>query len=88
MERDVNVDKIEIGKFYRLKDSPSYTYVKPIEVFRPGTWQMKELAKDKGIKPFKFIVVKCEHVVYKDDTVGFIRYFRPVNIIEDKEAGK
>jgi hypothetical protein len=41
----MRADKIEIGKFYRLKNSPNYGYVKPVEIFRPGTWQMKELAK-------------------------------------------
>jgi hypothetical protein len=43
---------------------------------------MDKMAKEKSIKPFRFIVVKCEHVIGKDDTVGFIRYFRPVDIIE------
>jgi hypothetical protein len=81
-EGGMKAEKITIGKFYRLKDSPSYTFVKAVEIIRPRTWQMKELAKDNGIKPFKFIVVKCEHVIYKDDTVGFIRYFRPADIIE------
>jgi hypothetical protein len=80
----VNANKIEIGKFYQLKDSLGYkTYVKPVEIIRPGTWQMKEMAKSQKIKPFKFIVVKCEHSINKDDKIGFIRYFRPVNIIEE-----
>jgi hypothetical protein len=81
----VRADKIEIGKPYRLKSSPDYGYVKPVEIIKPGTWQMKALAKKEGVKPFGFIVVKCEHTVYKNDTVAFIRYFRLVDIIECKE---
>jgi hypothetical protein len=84
----VNAAKIEIGKFYRLKDTPNYTYIKPLEIIKPGTWQMKELAKSKDIKPFKFIVVKCEHIVYKDAAMGFIRYFKPADIIECEEEVK
>jgi hypothetical protein len=62
--------------------------VKPVEIFRPSTWQMKRLAKENGIKPFKHIVVKCENVVDKDSTFGFIRYFKPVDIIECEEAAR
>jgi hypothetical protein len=78
----MNVNKIEVGKVYRLKDTPNYTYVRPVEIIRPNTWQMDKMAKEMSKKPFRFIVVKCEHVVNKDDTAGFIRYFRPVDIIE------
>jgi hypothetical protein len=46
----MKADKIEIGKFYLLKNSPNYGYVKPVEIFRPGTWQMKEMAKKAGCK--------------------------------------
>jgi hypothetical protein len=78
----VKAAKIEIGKPYRLKSSPDYGCVKPVEIIKPGTWQMKALAEKEGIKPFGFIVVRCEHTVGKNDTGGFIRYFRPVDIIE------
>jgi hypothetical protein len=82
----MKADKIEIGKIYRLKSSPDYGYVVPVEIIRPGTWQMKALAKKEGIKPFRCIVVKCEHTAYKDSTIGFIRYFRAADILEC-EAG-
>jgi hypothetical protein len=80
----MNANKIKIGEVYRLKDSPNYSYIRPIEIFRPNTWQMDKMAKEQGVKPFRFIVVKCEHTVNKDDTVGFIRYFRLDEIIECK----
>jgi hypothetical protein len=78
-------DKIVLGRLYRLKSSPTYGYVRPVEIIRPGTYRMKEFAKKKGIAPFKFIVVKCEHTVHKNDTIVFIRYFRPVDIIDCNE---
>jgi hypothetical protein len=81
----VKPDKLEIGKLYVLRNSPDCGYVKPVEIIRPGTWQMKELAKEKGIKPFRCIVVKCEHISCKDSAFGFIRYFRAVDIIERKK---
>jgi hypothetical protein len=86
--KGMNVNKIETGKYYRLKNSPGDTYVKPVEIIRPGTWQMKELAKNQKIKPFKFIVIKCEHVVNKNDSVVFVRYFRTGDIVEEQEEGK
>jgi hypothetical protein len=86
--RSVKANKIEIGKTYRLKGSPDYGYVKPVEIIRPGTWQMKALAEKEGIKPFGFIVVRCEHTVGKNDTVGLIRYFRPVSIVACSEEAE
>ena len=69
----MNPKKIEIGKYYRLKDTPDYGYVKAIQVLN-----IHELDKTKN-----YLIVKCEHTVCKNDTVGFIRYFRPRDIVED-----
>jgi hypothetical protein len=81
----MKANNIVIGKFYRLKSNPDYGYVKPVEIFRPSTWQMKRLAKGNGIKPFKYIVVKCESISDKNSAFGFIRYYKPVDIIECEE---
>ena len=64
---------IVIEKYYRLKENPSYGYVKALQVLN-----IYELDKTKN-----YIVVKCEHSVHKNDTIGFIRYFRPRDIIEE-----
>jgi hypothetical protein len=84
----VKAKEIETGKIYRLRNSPDHWYVRPVEIIRPGTWQMKTLAKSEGIKPFEYIVVKCEHIPYKDAAAGLIRYFRPADIIREKEPGR
>jgi hypothetical protein len=49
---------------------------------------MKALAEKEGVKPFKYIVVKCEHTVYKNGATGLIRYFRPVDICEEYKERK
>ena len=64
---------IIIGKTYRLKDTPDYSYIRPLQVLN-----IKEIDKTKN-----FLVVKCEHTVGRNDTAGFIRYFRPRDIIEE-----
>ena len=64
---------IEIGKYYRLKNSPEYGYIKIISILNPR----------EGENTNNFIVVKCEHTVMKGDLFGFIRYFKPCNIIRE-----
>lgn len=63
---------IIIGEHYRLKNSPDYGWIKPIEILKPKQYP----------NPYNYIVVKCEHTVSKDDTFGFVRYFKPVDIIK------
>jgi hypothetical protein len=63
---------IIIGKYYRIKSSPNYGYIKPLHILKPHT--------DGNTN--SFIVVKCEHTVDKNGTFGFIRHFRLHEIIE------
>jgi len=65
---------IVIGKYYRIKSSPNYGYIKPLCISKPHT--------DDNAN--SFIIVKCEHTVNKDDTIGFIRRFRLDEIIEEQ----
>ncbi|MFA6066920.1 MAG: hypothetical protein WC707_07090 [Candidatus Babeliaceae bacterium] len=62
---------IVIGEFYRFKDHPNYSYAKAIKVLPPK----------KGENTNNYIVVKCEHVVNKDDYFGFVRHFKPVDLV-------
>jgi hypothetical protein len=64
---------IEIGVFYRFKAHPGYSYAKAIEVLRPK----------QGVNTNRYKVVKCEHVISKKDTMGFIRYFRPSDLVKE-----
>jgi len=64
---------IVIGVQYRLRSNPSYSYLKALEVIPPRT----------GVNKHGYKIVKCEHTVDRNDTVGFIRYFRPVDMVKD-----
>lgn len=66
---------IVLGESYRLKKSPDYGYIKALEI----------IPAKQGINSTNYIAVKCEHTVNKNDTLGFIRYFKPSSIIKIKE---
>ena len=63
---------IVIGEDYRLKSTPNYSYAKALKLLRPG---------EVG-NPKKYIIVKCEHTIDKDGKFGFIRHFRPCDLIK------
>jgi hypothetical protein len=62
---------IKIGETYRLRAHPNYGYIKAIEKLRPG----------QGANILKYCVIKCEHTVDKNGSFGFVRYFRPIDIL-------
>jgi len=64
---------IIIGATYRFKDHPTYSYFKALEVLPPK----------RGVNTHPYIIVKGEHTVGKNDTVGFIRYFKPRDLVRD-----
>lgn len=77
----MRIQDIHIGDYYRLKstkgcgeyNSGYYGWVKVIEVYRKGQYN----------NPYKYSVIKCEHTLNKDDTCGFIRYFKPSELVRD-----
>ena len=70
----MNSKTIKIGNYYRLKNSIDYGWVKVLEVKKP-----KEDWNNTN-----YITAKCEHVVQKNDTMGFIRYFKLSDLIEER----
>lgn len=70
----MRVQDIIIGEYYRLKDTPNYSWIKPLEILKP-----KQAPNTNN-----YIIVKCEHTVDKNDTFGFIKYYRPNIIIKPK----
>lgn len=77
----MRVQDIEINKFYRLKNTGGeytkyYGWVKPLEIYKRGQWNSPDKTKS---------LVKCEHKVDKNNTVGFIRYFRPSELVDTHE---
>jgi hypothetical protein len=69
----MRVQDIKIGEYYRFKSHPDYSYAKALNILKPKT----------GVNTNTYSVVKCEHVINKKDTMGFIRYFRPCDLIKE-----
>lgn len=77
----MRIQDIQIGKFYRLKNTGSeytqyYGWVKPLEIYKKGQWNSPDKTKS---------IIKCEHMTDKTSTVGFIRYFRPMELVDTNE---
>ena len=70
---------IKIGETYRHRTSPDYGYAKAIEIIKP---KPKYLQKTEIDKQIKYTVVKCKWSIYKNDTFGLIKYFRPCDLIK------
>jgi len=64
---------IIIGEHYRLKDSPDYGYAKALRLLRAHEAENNNT----------YSVVKCEHTINKNDKFGFIRYFKPCDLIKE-----
>lgn len=63
---------IVLGEYYKFKEHPNYSYAKAIKIYKAKEYDKK----------INHIIVKCEHVVYKNDKFGFIRYFKPSELIK------
>ena len=71
---------IVIGEYYNLKrlskncPGNANPYAKAIEVIKPNTLISG--------KKFTHYVVKCEWTVNRNDLFGFIKYFKPVDLVK------
>lgn len=65
---------IEIGKSYRLRSHPNYSFAKAVKILKPKQEENTNT----------YIVVKCELTVGKNDSFGFIKYFRPFDLVKEK----
>jgi len=70
----MRIQDIKIGEYYRLRSSPTYGYLKAISIIKPKT----------GININTFMVIECEHTVYKNDSFGFIKYYKPCDLLKEK----
>lgn len=78
---------IKIGSYYRHIDHPSYCFAKAIKIIRPMAKFKREyeynLTDDE--KSVKFVCVKCEWTLSKDDKSGLIKYFRPCDLVKENK---
>lgn len=78
---------IKIGEYYRHRTNPNYAYAKAIKVLKPiKTKCNRKYAYDRTEeeKNITYTLVKCEWTITKDDTFGFIKYFRPCDLVKEK----
>lgn len=76
----MRIQDIKVGEYYRLKNTSGeycdyYGWVKVLEIYRKGQCNSPDKTKS---------LVKCEYTLRKNDTVGFIRYFRPMALVDTK----
>lgn len=72
----MRIKDIVIGKYYRHKKHPNYCYARVLKILKPH-----ELENTNS-----YTVVKCEWIVSKQSTFGILKYFRPEDLIEDKNG--
>ncbi len=70
----MRIQDIQIGESYRLHHNSSYGWVKAEEKLKP---------KQEG-NPHTYSIVKCIHTVNKDDNLGFVRHYRPCDMVKPK----
>ena len=66
---------IVIGNFYRHKTNPHNYWAQAVKVLKPK----------EGENTTSSIVVKCRWMQEKDDTFSFVKYFKPSDLIKNKE---
>jgi hypothetical protein len=64
---------IKINNYYRLKSQPNYSYVKVLKVLKPKQEENNTT----------YTVIRVEHVINKNDDIGFIRRFRPCDLLNN-----
>lgn len=74
---------ISIGTFYRHRAHPTYCYAKALEVLKPKPAYRCKTELEKEVT---HTVVKCSWTVDKTDTTGFIKYFKPCDLVSIQEV--
>jgi len=79
---------IVIGEIYRHRDHPDYAYAKALKIIRPlPKFKQKncyDLTDEE--KAVTTVCIKCEWTINKNDSFGYIKYFRPCDLVRDKKC--
>jgi hypothetical protein len=77
---------IVIGETYRHRSDTSIGYAKAIKIIKPMAKFKQKYAYDltEEEKSVKSVCVKCEWTLYKNDAFGFIKYFRPCDLVREE----
>lgn len=69
----MRIQDIKVGEWYKIKNTNGYGWVQVLEIYKKGQYNSPDKSKS---------LIKCHHVVNKNDSVGFVRYFRPMDLIK------
>ena len=77
---------IIIGEIYRHRDHPNYAYAKALKILRPLANYKKRFTYglSEEEKNVKTVCVKCAWIVSPNDTFGIVKYFRPCDLIKER----
>jgi|WetSurMetagenome_2_1015567.scaffolds.fasta_scaffold1181642_2 hypothetical protein len=77
---------IVIGETYRHRINANVGYAKAIKIIKPmAKFKQKYSDYTEDEKSIKNVVVKCECSMLKNDVIGFIKYFRPCDLVKCKD---
>lgn len=81
----MRVQDIIIGEIYRHRDHPNYAYAKALKIIRPIAKFKRQYTYDltDEEKEVKYVCVKCEYTLSKNDTFGLIKYFIPRDLVRE-----
>ena len=80
----MRIQDIKVGNWYRLKNTSEeycnyYGWIKVLDIFKKGDHRSPNKSKS---------LIKCQHVVNRNDNCGFIRYFSSSDIVNTDECKK
>ena len=77
---------IIIGELYRHRTSKHLTigYARAIKILKPlPKYKQKYAGYTEEEGNIKSVVVKCEWMHSKNDNIGYIKYFRPCDLVKE-----
>lgn len=80
---------IVIGEYYRHRSNKNIGYARALKIIKPMPRYKQDiygLTEDE--KKLTVTAVKCEWTVSKNDNIGFIKYFRPCDLVKEDKNDK
>jgi hypothetical protein len=67
---------IKIGEYYRHIVDSNYGWAKALEILKPKQRENYNT----------YTVVRCEWTIHKGDSFGYIKYFRPCDLVREERV--
>jgi hypothetical protein len=69
----MNSKNVIIGEYYRHADHPKYAWAKVLAIIKPYT----------DVNTKGYWIARCEWSINKNDTFGFIKYFKLSDLVKE-----